>query len=155
MTDVKVVAPTNMGTRLVWDEVSKKYNVDVDDLVKRIDTLDSVPEVGDFVYQKIGDFEIRKFPDGTMIQTNVVNFKNGYKHDTVYSFNWAVSFAAAPMVFGSVKAVESGGSKFIDKFQMDLKTKSNGSTYYYYLYDPGGEQGDWDMQFLAIGRWKE
>lgn len=43
---------------------------------------------------------------------------------------------------------------FVDRSQMDIKTKSNGSTYYYYLYDPGAEQGDWDMQFLAIGRWK-
>ena len=47
MTDVKVVAPMNMGTRLVWDEASKKYNVDVDDLIKRIDALDSVSKAGD------------------------------------------------------------------------------------------------------------
>ena len=106
----------------------------------------------DFFYQKIGNFEIRKYPDGTMIQTNTVNFRGGYSHGTVYSFNWAVSFVAAPMVFGSVKAVED--YRFVDRFQMNIKTKSNGSTYYYYLYDPGGEQGDWDMQFLAIGRWK-
>ena len=49
MTDVKVVAPMNMGTRLVWDEASKKYNVDVDDLIKRIDALDSVSKAGDVV----------------------------------------------------------------------------------------------------------
>ena len=105
-----------------------------------------------FSYQKIGNFEIRKYPDGTMIQTNVVNLRGGYSHGTVYSFNWAVSFVAAPMVFGNGKAVED--FRFVDRFQMDIKTKSNRSTYYYYLYDPGGEQGDWDMQFLAIGRWK-
>ncbi|STO64741.1 putative phage-like tail fiber protein [Haemophilus parahaemolyticus] len=105
-----------------------------------------------FSYQKIGNFEIRKYPDGTMIQTNTVNFRGGYSHGTVYSFNWAVSFVAAPMVFGNGKAVEN--YNFVDRFQMDIKTKSNRSTYYYYLYDPGGEQGDWDMQFLAIGRWK-
>jgi len=108
--------------------------------------------LADFSYQKIGNFEIRKYPDGTMIQTNTVNFRGGYSHGTVYSFNWAVSFVAAPMVFGNGKAVEN--YNFVDRFQMDIKTKSNRSTYYYYLYDPGGEQGDWDMQFLAIGRWK-
>lgn len=106
----------------------------------------------DFTYQKIGNFEVRKYPDGTMIQTNVVNFRGGYSHGTVYSFNWAVSFVEAPMVFGNGKAVED--FRFVDRFQMDIKTKSNGSTYYYYLYDTGGEQGDWDMQFLAIGRWR-
>ena len=82
----------------------------------------------------------------------LANFRGGYSHGTVYSFNWAVSFVAAPMVFGNGKAVED--FRFVDRFQMDIKTKSNGSTYYYYLYDPGSEQGDWDMQFLAIGRWK-
>ena len=30
MTDVKVVAPMNMGTRLEWDEDSKQCNVNVD-----------------------------------------------------------------------------------------------------------------------------
>ena len=95
---------------------------------------------------------MRKYPDGTMIQTNTVNFRGGYSHGTVYSFNWAVSFVSAPMVFGSSKAIQD--FSFVDRSQMDIKTKSNGSTYYYYLYDPGAEQGDWDMQFLAIGRWK-
>lgn len=115
-------------------------------------SLNTATQLSDFIYQKIGNFEVRKYPDGTMIQTNTVNFRGGYSHGMVYSFNWAVSFVAAPMVFGNGKAVEN--YNFVDRFQMDIKTKSNGSTYYYYLYDPGAEQGDWDMQFLAIGRWK-
>lgn len=115
-------------------------------------SLNTATQLSDFIYQKIGNFEVRKYPDGTMIQTNTVNFRGGYSHGMVYSFNWAVSFVAAPMVFGNGKAVEN--YNFVDRFQIDIKTKSNGSTYYYYLYDPGGEQGDWDMQFLAIGRWK-
>lgn len=115
-------------------------------------SLNTATQLSDFIYQKIGNFEVRKYPDGTMIQTNTVNFRGGYSHGTVYSFNWAVSFVSAPMVFGSGKAVQD--FSFVDRSQMDIKTKSNGSTYYYYLYDPGAEQGDWDMQFLAIGRWK-
>lgn len=123
-----------------------------DVLTARGKSLNNSTQLSDFSYQKIGNFEVRKYPDGTMIQTNVVNFRGGYSHGTVYSFNWAVSFVEAPAVFGSNKAVEE--FSFVDKKQMGIKTKSNGSTYYYYLYDPGGEQGDWDMQFLAIGRWK-
>lgn len=123
-----------------------------DVLTARGKSLNNSTQLSDFSYQKIGNFEVRKYPDGTMIQTNVVNFRGGYSHGTVYSFNWAVSFVEAPAVFGSNKAVED--FSFVDKNQMGIKTKSNGSTYYYYLYDPGGEQGDWDMQFLAIGRWK-
>lgn len=39
MTDVKVVAPANMGERLDWDAQSKKYNVNVDDLQNQINQI--------------------------------------------------------------------------------------------------------------------
>ena len=48
MTDVKVVAPMNMGTRLEWDEDSKQYNVNVDDLIKRI----NASEVTQFIAEE-------------------------------------------------------------------------------------------------------
>lgn len=41
MTDVKVVAPMNMGERLDWDAQTKKYNVNVDDLEKRLHALEN------------------------------------------------------------------------------------------------------------------
>lgn len=41
MTDVKVVAPANMGERLDWDAQNKKYNVNVSDLIKRIEALEA------------------------------------------------------------------------------------------------------------------
>lgn len=41
MTDVKVVAPANMGERLDWDAQSKKYNVNVDDLENRLHALEN------------------------------------------------------------------------------------------------------------------
>lgn len=115
-------------------------------------SLNNAAQLSDFVYQKIGDFEVRKYPDGTMIQTNAVSFRGKHLSEQVYSFNWAVSFVSAPMVFGSVKSAQ--GYNIVDRFQTDMKNKSNGSTYHYYLYDPDTRQGDWDMQFLAIGRWK-
>ena len=42
MTDIKVVAPINMGSRLVYNEQEKRYNVDVDDLISRIEKLEEV-----------------------------------------------------------------------------------------------------------------
>lgn len=39
MTDVKVVAPANMGERLDWDAQTKKYDVNVDDLLAEIKKL--------------------------------------------------------------------------------------------------------------------
>ena len=106
----------------------------------------------DFTYQKIGNFEVRKYPDGTMIQTNVVSFKDKNPRNEIHSFNWAVSFVSAPMVFGGVKS--GPGQNIVDGLQVDIKTRSNGSTYYYYLSALDARQGDWDMEFLAIGRWK-
>ena len=40
MTDVKVVAPINMGSRLVYNEEEKRYNIDVNDLISRIEKLE-------------------------------------------------------------------------------------------------------------------
>ena len=39
MADVKVVAPMNMGERLDWDAQTKKYDVNVDDLLAEIKKL--------------------------------------------------------------------------------------------------------------------
>lgn len=109
----------------------------------------------DFTYQKIGNFEVRRYPDGTMIQTYFVSFsgQNQYRHERVYSFNWAVAFVDKPMVFGNTR-IRDKNFTLIDRFQAEVEPETNGSKYSYYLFDPGGDQGNWDMQFLAIGRWK-
>lgn len=110
--------------------------------------------IEDFTYQKIGNFEIRRYPDGTMIQTYFVSFSNQshYRHEHVYHFNWAVSFVEKPMVFGNGR-IRDRNFNLVDNFQAEV-SGSTGSTYYYYLFDPGGNQGNKDMMFLAIGRWK-
>ena len=66
MTDVKVVAPMNMGTRLVWDEVSKKYNVDVDDLINGIDALGKLSLAG--FTQNLGRNGWCRLPNGLILQ---------------------------------------------------------------------------------------
>ena len=40
MTDVKVVAPMNMGERLEWDAQEKKYNVNVSDILQTLTAHD-------------------------------------------------------------------------------------------------------------------
>ncbi len=40
MNDLNLVAPMNMGNRLSYDEKEKRYNVNVDDLIKRIEALE-------------------------------------------------------------------------------------------------------------------
>ncbi|MFZ7141544.1 phage tail protein [Avibacterium avium] len=103
-----------------------------------------------FTYQKIGNFEVRKYPDGTMIQTYVIKQNDLYEWFEK-SFNWAIAFVDTPLIFSkvttSIRGSHNGG--------VNILTKSNNATCYYHEYENGSSnQGDVRIQFLAIGRWK-
>ncbi|KAA6209032.1 pyocin knob domain-containing protein [Avibacterium paragallinarum] len=101
-------------------------------------------------YQKIGNFQIRKYPDGTMIQTYTIRQNDLYEWFEK-SFNWAIAFVDTPLIFSKV-TTSIGGSHDAD---VNILTKSNNATCYYHEYEHGGSnQGNVRIQFLAIGRWK-
>lgn len=111
----------------------------------------------DFTYQKIGNFEIRKYPDGTMIQTYFVDFydvhgqNSGLGGTGKKQLTWAVSFIGKPLVWGNIT------SSLEDHHDagVNILTKSTGTTLYWYNYEHGNpNQGACRLQFLAIGRWK-
>ncbi|WP_207219569.1 phage tail protein, partial [Avibacterium paragallinarum] len=103
-----------------------------------------------FTYQKIGNFEVRKYPDGTMIQTYVINQNDLYEWFEK-SFNWAIAFVDTPLIFSKVTTSIRGSHNA----GVNILTKSNNATCYYHEYEHGGSnQGDVRIQFLAIGRWK-
>ncbi|RZN75087.1 tail fiber protein [Avibacterium paragallinarum] len=103
-----------------------------------------------FTYQKIGDFEVRKYPDGTMIQTYTIRQNDLYEWFEK-SFNWAIAFVDTPLIFSKV-TTSIGGSH---NAGVNILTKSNNATCYYHEYEHGGSnQGNVRIQFLAIGRWK-
>nr|DAN54861.1 MAG TPA: tail fiber protein [Caudoviricetes sp.] len=111
----------------------------------------------DFSYQKIGNFEIRKYPDGTMIQTYFVDFNDvhgansGLGGPGPKQLTWAVSFVGKPLVFGNIT------SSIDDSHDVGVSilTKSTGTTLYWYNYEHSNpNQGACRLQFLAIGRWK-
>lgn len=111
----------------------------------------------DFSYQKIGNFEIRKYPDGTMIQTYFVDFNDvhgansGLGGPGPKQLTWAVSFVGKPLVFGNIT------SSIDDSHDVgvNILTKSTGTTLYWYNYEHSNlNQGACRLQFLAIGRWK-
>ncbi len=111
----------------------------------------------DFSYQKIGNFEIRKYPDGTMIQTYFVDFNDvhgansGLGGPGPKQLTWAVSFVGKPLVFGNIT------SSIDDSHDVgvNILTKSTGTTLYWYNYKHSNpNQGACRLQFLAIGRWK-
>ena len=111
----------------------------------------------DFSYQKIGNFEVRKYPDGTMLQTYFVDFNDvhgansGLGGPGPKQLTWAVSFVGKPLVFGNI-------TSSIDNSHdvgVNILTKSTGTTLYWYNYEHSNlNQGACRLQFLAIGRWK-
>ena len=102
----------------------------------------------DFTYQKIGNFEIRKYPDGTMIQTYFIN-QYDLKDWKEKSFNWAQAFVGVPMIFGGI-LTSANWSHFCS---VNILKKSNHATCYYWEYEIASDnQGDVRIQFLAIGR---
>ena len=111
----------------------------------------------DISYQKIGNFEIRRYPDGTMIQTYFVDFydvhgpNSGLGGAGQKQLTWAVSFIEKPLVWGNIT------SSLEDHHDagVNILTKSTGTTLYWYNYEHGNpNQGACRLQFLAIGRWK-
>lgn len=113
--------------------------------------------LSDFSYQKIGNFEIRRYPDGTMIQTYFVDFydvhgpNSGLGGIWQKQLTWAVSFIGKPLVWGNItSSIEDHHDAGVN-----ILTKSTGTTLYWYNYEHGNpNQGACRLQFLAIGRWK-
>ena len=117
-------------------------------------------------YQKIGDFEVRKYPDGTMIQTYKKVNPRGITNKWIelHQFNWAVSFIDKPNVWASQSSDENTDnandnanvSVTINSFVKFNNFKSSGSVCAYWEfnqdYDGAYKSMNWD--FLAIGRWK-
>ena len=110
----------------------------------------------DFTYQKIGNFEVRKYPDGTMIQSYFVDFtdvhgaNSGLGGPGPKQLTWAVSFVGKPLVWGNItSSIEDSHDVGVN-----ILTKSTGTTLYWYNYEHSNpNQGACRLQFLAIGRW--
>ena len=103
-----------------------------------------------FTYQKIGNFEVRKYPDGTMIQTYIIE-QYDLKDWKEKSFNWAQAFMYTPLVLTKITTSYDG----VHDCGINVLTKSNNRTCYYWEYEHGAaNQSNVRIQFYAIGRWK-
>lgn len=101
-------------------------------------------------YQKIGNFEIRKYPDGTMIQTYIIE-QYDLTNWKEKSFNWAQAFMYTPLVLTKITTSYDG----VHDCGINVLTKSNNRTCYYWEYEHGAaNQSNVRIQFYAIGRWK-
>lgn len=103
-----------------------------------------------FTYQKIGGFEVRKYPDGTMIQTYIIE-QYDLTNWKEKSFNWAQAFMYTPLVLTKITTSYDG----VHDCGINVLTKSNNGTCYYWEYEHGtANQSNVRIQFYAIGRWK-
>lgn len=115
-------------------------------------------------YQKIGDFEIRKYPDGTMIQTFKRRIKDGevYPWLTIREVTWAQAFIDKPMVSGwggdeeeptrsSNKSVDAGGTILVNILQY---ASTNAKLVYCLSEARSTTQEGCYIYFYAIGRYK-
>ena len=139
------------GKNIAWNfEHNGDFVAPGDVLTARGKSLNNATQLSDFSYQKIGNFEIRKYPDGTMIQTYFID-----QYDLTdwkeKSFNWAQAFVGVPMIFGGVLT----SLNWTHFCSVNILKKSNHATCYYWEYEiSSNNQGDVRIQFLAIGRWK-
>lgn len=109
-----------------------------------------------FTYQKIGDFEVRKYPDGTMIQTyryTPTNNRVGSQSKNI-EFNWAFAFVDLPKISITNINLSGGLIGSIDNWMnIDGKKTTNAKvSFSVHEWTYNNELIAFD--FIAIGRWK-
>lgn len=123
-------------------------------------SLNTAAQLSDFAYQKIGNFEIRRYPDGTMIQTYHLVVQDNQVGKKL-EFNWSQSFSSIPdVMFSPVfkEAITLGAQNDYTPSTLMLNTidyLSSGSKCVFFIREiEGHNQTNVTVKFLAIGRWK-
>lgn len=109
----------------------------------------------DFTYQKIGDFEIYKFPSGMMIQTyrfTPPNSRVGAQFKE-FSFDWALAFKEKPKIWIQHNNLETGEGS-IDMNMYTTESKCTPSKVFFWAWEAYYNNYRICFDFLAIGRWK-
>ena len=101
-------------------------------------------------YQKIGDIEVRKYPDGTMIQTCRKHMLTG--DYSKVNFNWAVAFLEMPILTATAQYLNGVGDH--DTIITFVQGTSNSACHLVCgeTYNNNGEIAY--VNVVAIGRWK-
>ena len=110
----------------------------------------------DFSYQKIGDFEVRKYPDGTMIQTYRFTPPNNRigAQDKKFTFNWAVAFTEKPKVWIQHNTHESSGYGSLDVVAENVENECTATKETFWVWEWYFNNHLISFDFLAIGRWR-
>ena len=134
-------------------EIGKKANISHTHTVSQITDFNQATSQiinAAITYQKIGDFEIRKYPDGTMIQTCRKRMLTG--DYSKVNFNWAIAFAEMPILTATAQYLDSVGDH--DTIITFVQGTSNSACHLVCgeTYNNSGEIAY--VNVVAIGRWK-
>ena len=119
--------------------------------------------LADFTYQKIGDFEVRKYPDGTMIQSCRVYIPITNRTTIARTLNWALAFADADLrISTTIIYKETNESSRPQTLQGDIDTanatvsviQESASEFTLVIYDSDVNNAAFFVDIIAIGRWK-
>ena len=119
--------------------------------------------LADFSYQKIGDFEVRKYPDGTMIQSCRVNIPITNRSTIARTLNWALAFADADLrMSATIIYKETNESYRPQALRGDIDTanatvsviQESASEFTLVIYDSDVNNAAFFVDIIAIGRWK-
>lgn len=119
--------------------------------------------LADFSYQKIGDFEVRKYPDGTMIQSCRVNIPITNRTTIARTLNWALAFADADFrMSATIIYKETNESSRPQALQGDIDPanatvsviQESASDFTLVIYDSDVNNSAFFVDIIAIGRWK-
>ncbi|UXN34431.1 tail fiber protein [Avibacterium paragallinarum] len=107
-----------------------------------------------FTYQKIGDFEVRKYPDGTMIQTcRDRQASRRTSNNQLFSLTLPVAFIRSPVVSATIEENVVLNTARDDTY-ISLKQASRTKIQYGILDDGSLYQTIACVHIIAIGRWK-
>ena len=119
--------------------------------------------LADFSYQKIGDFEVRKYPDGTMIQSCRVNIPITNRSTITRTLNWALAFADADLrISTTIIYKETNESYRPQALRGDIDTanatasviQESASEFTLVIYDSDVNNAAFFVDIIAIGRYK-
>lgn len=117
----------------------------------------------DFTYQKIGDFEVRKYPDGTMIQSCRINIPITNRTTIARTLNWALAFADADLRMSTTIIYKETNESYrpqalqgnIDPANATASViQESASEFTLVIYDPDVNNAAFFVDIIAIGRWK-
>lgn len=126
-------------------------------------SLNTVLQPNDFGYQKIGGFEIRKYPDGTMMQSCSVAFTPNDKNTITKTLNWALSFVGDDLKINATPIYlpqNEAKAKDEELGRIDVANtnvaivQNNNSKFTIVVYDTDEHSEQFYIDVTAIRRWR-